>query len=43
MSCANSISGGDFGWNGPDENEKGIRLQVLTYAILSPNPHNKQP
>ncbi|MFT4607221.1 MAG: hypothetical protein ACI9YO_001493 [Gammaproteobacteria bacterium] len=43
MSCTNSIPGEDFGWNGPDENEKDIRLQVLAYAILSPNPHNKQP
>jgi hypothetical protein len=43
ISCANSISGEDFGWNGSDENVKDIRLQVLAYAILSPNPHNKQP
>ena len=43
ISCADSTSGEDFGWNGPDENEKDIRLQVLAYAILSPNPHNKQP
>ncbi len=30
-------------WNGPSENEKDIRILVLSYAILAPNPHNKQP
>lgn len=43
ISCAGPTSDEDFGWNGPDENEKDIRLQVLAYAILCPNPHNKQP
>lgn len=33
----------DYGWNGPTSQMKDIRLQVLAYAILSPNPHNKQP
>ncbi|MEH6473485.1 MAG: hypothetical protein V7752_19830 [Halopseudomonas sp.] len=32
-----------FGWDGPDPAEKDIRMQVLAYAILCPNPHNKQP
>ncbi|GGK58882.1 Acg family FMN-binding oxidoreductase [Amphritea balenae] len=32
-----------FGWNGPDPMEKDIRMQVLAYAILSPNSHNIQP
>ena len=31
------------GWNGPSKNEKDIRIIVLSYAILAPNPHNKQP
>lgn len=31
------------GWNGPSKNEKDIRILVLSYAILAPNPHNKQP
>jgi hypothetical protein len=43
IGCSDSTSDEDFGWNGPDENEKDIRLQVLAYAILCPNPHNKQP
>lgn len=33
----------DYGWNGPTEEIKDIRLKVLAYAILAPNPHNKQP
>ncbi|MFT5720006.1 MAG: hypothetical protein ACI9W6_000295 [Motiliproteus sp.] len=33
----------NFGWDGPDPAEKDIRMQVLAYAILCPNPHNKQP
>ena len=32
-----------YGWNGPDKLETDIRMQVLAYAILCPNPHNKQP
>jgi hypothetical protein len=43
ISCSGSIPDEDFGWNGPDENEKDIRFRVLAYAILCPNPHNKQP
>ncbi|MEZ9232997.1 twin-arginine translocation pathway signal protein [Vibrio amylolyticus] len=34
---------GSFGWEGPNDELKDIRLKVLSYAILSPNPHNKQP
>ena len=43
VSCTDSIPEEHFGWNGPDQNEKDIRIQVLAYAILCPNPHNKQP
>lgn len=31
------------GWRGPDDAEKDIRIWVLSYALLAPNPHNKQP
>lgn len=31
------------GWHGPDPTEQDIRLIVLSYALLAPNPHNKQP
>ena len=31
------------GWNGPMASESDIRRIVLSYAILAPNPHNKQP
>lgn len=31
------------GWKGPRPGVKDIRLLVLSYAILAPNPHNKQP
>ena len=30
-------------WDGHDIDEKDIRVIVLSYAILAPNPHNKQP
>lgn len=30
-------------WNGPSKVENDIRILVLSYAILAPNPHNKQP
>ena len=33
----------DYGWNGPSPDEKDMRLKVLAYAMLCPNPHNKQP
>mgnify|MGYP003385727510 CR=1 FL=1 len=32
-----------FGWAGPEGALDDIRLKVLSYAILAPNPHNKQP
>ncbi len=31
------------GWHGPTKPEKDIRILALSYAILAPNPHNKQP
>lgn len=41
--CSETTNKIDFGWSGPSENESDIRLIVLAYAILAPNPHNKQP
>ena len=32
-----------YGWDGPANTLEDIRLKVLAYAILAPNPHNKQP
>jgi len=29
-------------WDGHNINEQDIRIKVLSYAILAPNPHNKQ-
>ena len=43
VGCVDSTVEDDYGWNGPDKLETDIRMQVLAYAILSPNPHNKQP
>ncbi len=43
VGCIDSTAEDDYGWNGPDKLETDIRFQVLAYAILSPNPHNKQP
>ena len=43
VSCGNADQEEAFGWDGPDSEEKDIRMQVLAYAILCPNPHNKQP
>ena len=43
VGCNDSPVEDDYGWNGPDKLEPDIRVQVLAYAILSPNPHNKQP
>ncbi|MFT5218745.1 MAG: hypothetical protein ACI87H_000881, partial [Gammaproteobacteria bacterium] len=43
IACNDSLQTDDFGWNGPDKLERDIRMQVLAYAILCPNPHNKQP
>jgi len=42
-SFSSSDASDNYGWNGPTSDIKDIRLQVLAYAILSPNPHNKQP
>ncbi|HEA64537.1 MAG TPA: twin-arginine translocation pathway signal protein [Candidatus Aminicenantes bacterium] len=30
------------GWNGPSSEVEDIRIILLSYAILAPNPHNKQ-
>ena len=31
------------GWSSNDLNESDIRLKIIAYAMLCPNPHNKQP
>jgi hypothetical protein len=41
--CSSDVEKVDFGWNGPTHSESDIRLTLLAYAILAPNPHNKQP
>ena len=41
--CGSLESHVDYGWSAPSEDIKDIRLQVLSYAMLAPNPHNKQP
>lgn len=33
----------DYGWSGPSADVTDIRLKVLSYAVLAPNPDNKQP
>ncbi len=38
-----NVETGLEGWNGPMASESDIRRIVLSYAILAPNPHNKQP
>ena len=43
IGCNDDTALDDYGWSGPDRLEKDIRMQVLAYAILCPNPHNKQP
>lgn len=43
VGCGPTESAETFGWNGPDPMEKDIRMQLLAYAILCPNPHNIQP
>ena len=43
ISCDDTSTMVDYGWGGPDSSIQDIRLQVLAYAILCPNPHNKQP
>lgn len=46
-SIFNACSSGQLiaheGWKGPIPDEKDIRIIVLSYAILAPSPHNKQP
>ena len=44
--CTSSIkkSGGPYaGWKGPEKNIEDPRIWALSYAILAPNPHNRQP
>ena len=41
--CTNSDEKVNYGWDGPSVSESDIRLKVIAYAILCPNPHNKQP
>jgi len=43
VGCGGSEAKEHYGWNGPSADEKDIRMQVLSYAVLCPNPHNKQP
>jgi len=43
VGCSKPSAEDDYGWNGPDKLETDIRMQVLAYAMLCPNPHNKQP
>ncbi len=31
------------GWRQPGRGEKDLRKRILSYAILAPNPHNRQP
>jgi hypothetical protein len=42
VGCNDTAVEDDYGWNGPDKLETDIRMQVLAYAILSPNPHKRQ-
>lgn len=41
--CGEEGETGLEAWNGPLPSETNIRRIVLSYAILAPNPHNKQP
>ncbi len=41
--CGETTPQLDFGWDGPGADVTDIRLKVLSYAMLCPNPHNKQP
>lgn len=43
IACSDGSTELDYGWNGPEPTIKDIRLKLIAYAILSPNPHNKQP
>ena len=41
--CGGDLDMQDYGWQAPDQTQKDIRLKVLAYAMMCPNPHNKQP
>ncbi|WP_232772537.1 hypothetical protein [Psychromonas sp. Urea-02u-13] len=41
--CSAEVEKVDYGWSGPSSEASDIRLTLLAYAILAPNPHNKQP
>lgn len=43
VGCSSEPSAELYGWAGPESTLDDIRLKVLSYAILAPNPHNKQP
>ena len=43
VACSDTTPSDSFGWDGPNPDEQDIRMKVLAYAILCPNPHNKQP
>lgn len=42
VGCSESEQEESYGWNGPSSKEQDIRMKILSYAILCPNPHNKQ-
>ncbi|MGK5093133.1 twin-arginine translocation pathway signal protein [Deltaproteobacteria bacterium TL4] len=42
-SCGNKPLTALNAWNGPIPIEQDIRIILVSYAILAPNPHNKQP
>ena len=41
--CSNNQRMSQPGWTNRDLDESDIRLKILSYAMLCPNPHNKQP
>lgn len=41
--CSAESTQVNYGWDGPSALESDLRLQILAYAIVAPNPHNKQP
>jgi len=41
--CGETVPQLDYGWSGPAADVNDIRLKALSYALLCPNPHNKQP
>lgn len=40
--CGEREPGGLRPWHGPEESSD-VRMNIVAYAILAPNPHNKQP